>query len=776
MLGAIIGDIVGSRFEFNNHRSKEFDLFTEDSCVTDDSIMTLAIAKAIIDARKCHPIALGESDEADFLNTLRHMTIQHMQKIGRRYPNCGFGGMFSGWVSSDKPEPYNSFGNGAAMRVSPAGFVAYSGENARETAKAVTEVTHNHDEGIKGAQAVAVAAYLARHGALKSEIREHIVSNYYPLDFTIDQIRDGYPFDETCQETVPQAIECFLESTSFEDAIRVAISLGGDSDTIAAITGSIAEAYYGVPAAIRDEALNYLDADLRAIYDEWTAFIGVDDEKCKMLTKYIGKIMASESFGEWVVDRENDGTPEHPIQWPFVNYSGLVSAFETEFYQFHHVHPEYSLAEYTKILEKNGLKWDVDEMCAADIQSLDEQCILALIMGAVRAEHFSDGVLLGFFKDGSIEKWLKRLKDIDWQREWRQPVDIRLRIGGYGGYQTHLLVLDDHGGYLNTFPWRTPEEEKRYTADEVKKLRRTFESLHVEYWMSHYAPMREVVTDGESWELHVKYDDGRFLTFAGYISYPENWNDLLDLFEIEHDDKDYDEDDYDYEDEEIRLKRFCITLERQNPFDAQGMEHGAHSNYSESWQLDHEKEQLIIKQNVGTNCAVTHQYDVQSGMDWVFRSVQWCLESNDWNDTEKFDDDTGARFFDLTAEYYNGTIVHHQGIYNRVGMPEALWIDLIDTIHNFIRFYGYGEMLDKGYFLRARKPDEIKYCSVSFYDGGDTYYYQTDDDTIEIGDSVIIPVGATNAESIGIVEEIDFFLSEDVPFPLEKTKSIIRKK
>jgi type I restriction enzyme M protein len=277
MLGAIVGDIVGSRFEFNNHRSKDFDLFGEGCFATDDSIMTLAVAKAIMEATARTPAV--SDDDREFHTLLSGLTVKYMRKIGRKYPNCGFGGRFSKWVFSDDPKPYNSFGNGAAMRVSPAGFAAKSERDAHRLAETVTAVTHNHEEGIKGAKATVTAIYMARRGAPMYEIREQIAREYYPIDFTIDSIRPVYRFNETCQETVPQAIECFLESVSFEDAIRIAISLGGDSDTIGAITGAIAEAYYGVPEDIREKALAYLDAELRAIYDEWEVFAQEDGER-----------------------------------------------------------------------------------------------------------------------------------------------------------------------------------------------------------------------------------------------------------------------------------------------------------------------------------------------------------------------------------------------------------------------------------------------------------------------------------------------------------------
>jgi len=252
MLGAIIGDIVGSRFEWDNIKTKEFDLLTYRCSVTDDSIMSLAIAKAIL--------ACG----GDF-NKLGELAVQCMQEVGRPYPLCGYGGMFRKWMYSDKPKPYNSFGNGAAMRVSACGWAASTLEEAKLLAKKVTEVTHNHPEGIKGAEATTAAIFLARTGKHLLEIRDYIHDHYYPMNFTLDGIRDSYEFNETCQGTVPQAIMAFLESTRFEDAIRNAISIGGDSDTLAAITGGIAEAYYGIPTELRKHALTYLDERLMKI-------------------------------------------------------------------------------------------------------------------------------------------------------------------------------------------------------------------------------------------------------------------------------------------------------------------------------------------------------------------------------------------------------------------------------------------------------------------------------------------------------------------------------
>ena len=249
MLGAIIGDIAGSRFEHNNCKSKDFTFFSLWDSMTDDSIMSLAVAKALLSCRE---------DRSD----LGAQAVFWMQKLGRMFPDRGFGGHFKIWLNREHPCPYGSWGNGAAMRVSACGWAGNSLQEVKKLAKAVTEVSHNHEEGMKGAQAVAAAVYLARTGSSKEQIRACMEKDYYSLTFTLDGIRDFYQFDVSCQGSVPPAIEAFLESDSFQDAIRNAISIGGDSDTIAAITGSIAEAFYGIPAELRKEALTYFDSQI----------------------------------------------------------------------------------------------------------------------------------------------------------------------------------------------------------------------------------------------------------------------------------------------------------------------------------------------------------------------------------------------------------------------------------------------------------------------------------------------------------------------------------
>ena len=250
MIGAIIGDIIGSRFEKNNLKKKDFDLFTEQSRFTDDTVLTVAIADCI-------------------LNLKTYETT--VKKYGRTYPFAGYGGTFIKWLSGIIEGPYNSWGNGSAMRVSPIGF-AYNDENIilKESKKSAA-ITHNHEEGIKGAQAIAMSVFWARKGKSKKKIKEYIVEKFgYDLNRTIDEIRPNYTFDVSCQGSVPESIIAFLESENFEDAIRIAISIGGDSDTIASMTGAISEAYYkSIPEEILEKANDYLPIEFKLVIEKF---------------------------------------------------------------------------------------------------------------------------------------------------------------------------------------------------------------------------------------------------------------------------------------------------------------------------------------------------------------------------------------------------------------------------------------------------------------------------------------------------------------------------
>jgi len=598
MLGAIIGDIAGSRFEFNNTHRKDFELFAEDCHITDDSIMTLAIAKAIL---ACN----GDWEQ------LENNTVKYMQEIGRKYPDCGFGGMFIKWVFDDNPKPYNSYGNGAAMRVSPCGFIARTMEEAVLLSRKVTEVTHNHKEGIKGAEAVSVAIFMARNGAVKNEIKERIEKDYYALNFTLDSIRGDYHFDETCQGTVPQAITAFLESVSFEDAIRNAVSIGGDSDTLAAITGSIAQAYYGVPIDLKCKAQSYIDRSLLKIYREWEKYIKKTQPVRKFisLTKYIGKLEMPNYYNQFCID----------------------------FYNFLPSHLEYELADYENILEENGLIWQTESMQSADENNFGEQCILALITGAFRADHFSGGVLNEFIKDGYIDKWLGRLK-----------------------------ALDDE---------RKPQEDR-----------------------------------------------------------PVLKNVKIRLFPFQKE----------------TIAELLIT-----------------------------ENEIVIKSNKPDGGNVTHKYEYGDSSEFselCLNAMTDCLEAEGWNDVTNYDkSELTAYFYELDAEYEDGNTVSHHGLFNRTHIPEKTFKAFIDTIHVATNVYGFGEILNLDGFMSAIKSGEVKYCGVEFSDGGSIYHYRTTDLRINVGDIVIVPVGKDNEEKKAIIKTVDYCRWDDTPYPLEKTKQIIRK-
>jgi len=250
MIGAIAGDIIGSVFEWENIKTTEFSLFSQNSSFTDDTVMTIAVADCILHGKSY---------------------VQAFKYWGQKYPHAGYGGNFGRWLFTSNSAPYNSFGNGSAMRVSPVGFAFDTLDTVLEEAKRSAEVTHNHPEGIKGAQATASAILLARQGNSKKEIKEYIESHFnYDLRRTLDEIRPEYRFDETCQGTVPEAIIAFLESDSYENAIRKAISLGGDSDTLTCITGGIAQAFYKeIPKDIDKNVRKILTNDLLEILEEF---------------------------------------------------------------------------------------------------------------------------------------------------------------------------------------------------------------------------------------------------------------------------------------------------------------------------------------------------------------------------------------------------------------------------------------------------------------------------------------------------------------------------
>ena len=268
MYGALLGDMIGAPYEFDRgDKTKEFPLFSKGSVYTDDSVMTIAVAEALLDAREKGV----ETDES----AVKGLLVNSMKRWGRKYPDAGYGGRFIWWLMLKDSSPYGSYGNGSAMRVSSAGWLYDDLDTTRKAAAWTAEVTHNHPEGIKGAEATAGAIFMARNHASKDEIRDYIVSEFgYDLSRTCDEIRPGYHHVESCQETVPEAITAFLEGNDFEDVIRTAVSLGGDCDTLTCIAGSIAEAFYGVPIGMIAECQSRMAEDMKQVMDRFDKAVG----------------------------------------------------------------------------------------------------------------------------------------------------------------------------------------------------------------------------------------------------------------------------------------------------------------------------------------------------------------------------------------------------------------------------------------------------------------------------------------------------------------------
>ena len=317
MLGAIVGDIIGSAYEFNNTKRKEFHLFTPKSKFTDDTVMTLAVARWLCD------------DKEHRKETL----VQRMQELGRRYPTAGYAGSFMRWLYNPEPQPYNSYGNGSAMRVSPVAFYAHSLQEALGLAKISAEVTHNHPEGIKGAQAIASSIYLARHGATKREIKSYVEENFhYDLSRQLDDIRPTYSYDMSCQNTVPQALLAFLEGANFEEVMRSAVSIGGDSDTIAAMAGGIAQAFYVIPKKLSSYCYALLTPELRGVLNDFEDLLGCREADPFNIERFIEAQNTSNTYRQALAEMQQGHKQTHWIWFIFPQLKGFGHSAYSQYY------------------------------------------------------------------------------------------------------------------------------------------------------------------------------------------------------------------------------------------------------------------------------------------------------------------------------------------------------------------------------------------------------------------------------------------------------------
>lgn len=380
MIGAIIGDIAGSIYEFNNIKTTDFPIISDGCFFTDDTVMTVAVAEALIK---------GGRNEA---KTEKEM-VKAMKKYGKIYPDAGYGSRFSKWLSDSDPKPYNSFGNGSAMRVSPVAWYFHSLEKVEKFAEISAKVTHSHEEGIKGAKATAAAIFLARNGRPKDYIKRYIELKYkYDFSKTLDEIRPDYSFDETCQGTVPVALQVFFEAESFEDTLRKAISMGGDSDTLAAIACSIAEGFYPIPKEIRERALAKLDKPLLSMLKKWDKDLSVSSNpfEHRDIMLYTNYLLTNPH-----TERKTITHPETSQNYVVPEYNEIMFNFIRDA-----VVSEKFRNDYAQILAKHNIKSHQDMVC--EVCDANEVLLEAMLTVIISGERVKPGNVAWAAEDGIL--------------------------------------------------------------------------------------------------------------------------------------------------------------------------------------------------------------------------------------------------------------------------------------------------------------------------------------------------------------------------------------
>lgn len=380
MIGAIIGDIAGSIYEFNNIKTTDFPIIGDNCFFTDDTVMTVAVAEALIK---------GGRNEA---KTEKEM-VKAMKKYGKIYPDAGYGSRFSKWLSDSDPKPYNSFGNGSAMRVSPVAWYFHSLEKVEKFAEISAKVTHSHEEGIKGAKATAAAIFLARNGRPKDYIKRYIELKYkYDFSKTLDEIRPDYSFDETCQGTVPVALQVFFEAESFEDTLRKAVSMGGDSDTLAAIACSIAEGFYPIPKEIRERALAKLDKPLLSMLKKWDKDLSVSSNpfEHRDIMLYTNYLLTNPH-----TERKTITHPETSQNYVVPEYNEIMFNFIRDA-----VVSEKFRNDYAQILAKHNIKSHQDMVC--EVCDANEVLLEAMLTVIISGERVKPGNVAWAAEDGIL--------------------------------------------------------------------------------------------------------------------------------------------------------------------------------------------------------------------------------------------------------------------------------------------------------------------------------------------------------------------------------------
>ncbi len=558
MYGAILGDIIGAPYEFDmGDKTKIFPLFGRNSRFTDDTVMTVAVAEALMET-------LGESDDE-----IRAALVASMRKWGNEYPNAGYGQRFYSWLWSDDPQPYGSYGNGSAMRVSSAGWLFDTLEQTRHMARLTAEVTHNHPEGIKGAEATASAIFLARTGATKDAIKDYIVSEFrYDLTRTCDEIRPTYRHVETCQHTVPEAITAFLEGKDFEDVIRTAVSLGGDCDTLTCIAGSIAEAFYVVPEELKAECRKRLPEEMQAVLDRFDDIMTNQWSKEEIISfakDLIDELRECDDgavtstaklLANWGYDTCDYTVLSLPVLFEIhntmlclakENHISLTSPYDEmpvglPFYQDFVVKNEkarikcpfcgstdtarilYGLPAFNDAMEKklNEGKLILGGCCiqTVNVNDTNVQVDPARKCNKCRKKFGTPPVLIS--KDRKSGEWYRDI-----------ITSVTFEVGGYFGGYTKTLVSKIYNGalVLVTKPY---EDESTATTLKItpkrwnKLIDKLYEHMFVHEWKKKYVDPG--VLDGTQWSLDVEMTDGRKCSYHGSNEFPPYWEELVKAF------------------------------------------------------------------------------------------------------------------------------------------------------------------------------------------------------------------------------------------------------
>ena len=512
MLGAIIGDVVGSRFEFNNIKTKKFDLFDKKCKVTDDSVMSVAVAEMCLNG---------------YVPDNNPGIIQTFKKWGRLYPYVGYGNRFFHWVISNEPEPYNSCGNGSAMRISAIGFYANSPEEVEAYSKAVTEVTHNHPEGIKGAYVVAMCIYMARKGAFKKEIKA-FVEKYYDIDFDYEHLRRTYKHEaEICQNTVPQAIFCFLISNGFEDCLRTTISIGGDCDTTAAISCAIAEAYYGIPTKIAEAVMEFIPEDMKEIicrFDREIQSSGVTRygkalKFIKPLEEYPDRLVRWHN-----VEMRKDKDENNILSFGYPIYESDVSDFLDAMQSF-------MVDNYVELIESYGIEYENIDIHRLDLAQYDVKFVLAIITAIIRSDRINEGLIMSMIEDGSFLKLLLRLKDFD-EPLLKEDIITRLAYsyscwGDFAKNENFVIDISSKDRirieYSSFKMGDTIKPVVLLNEADSKTLLTKLYNLNLLDWQEHYEPV-DIIMDGESWDMEIDTYNLGHIQKGGNNAFPKNWH------------------------------------------------------------------------------------------------------------------------------------------------------------------------------------------------------------------------------------------------------------